>query len=151
MTGTNRRGSPVRLDHLNMTVADLEESIAWYGRVFGFEVVERDVQDGVPWAVLRAGDSMLCIYAHPDRRHLGRFDLEKAGIHGMNHFSLRIEDEAAWRAVVEGESLEVLYGGVVEWPHSRSWYVQDPTGHEIEVTVWRGGAPDFSGRPIRAD
>jgi catechol 2,3-dioxygenase-like lactoylglutathione lyase family enzyme len=28
------------LDHLNLTVRNLEESIAWYGRVFGFKKVE---------------------------------------------------------------------------------------------------------------
>lgn len=149
MTDVKRRRSPVRLDHVNLTVDDLDETIAWYGRVFGFEVVERDVQEGVPWAVLRAGDSMLCVYAYPERRHLGRFELEEANLHGMNHFSLRVDDESAWASVVERESLEILYGGVVEWPHSRSWYVQDPTGHEIEVTAWHDGRPDFSGRPIR--
>jgi catechol 2,3-dioxygenase-like lactoylglutathione lyase family enzyme len=139
----------IKLDHVNLTVADLDETIAWYGRVFGFEVVERDVQDGVPWAVLRAEDAMLCVYAYPDREHLDRFELEKRAIHGMNHFSFRIDDVSRWQRVVEDEALEVLYGGVVEWPHSRSWYIQDPTGNEIEVTSWRGDGPDFSGCVVR--
>lgn len=141
----------LRLDHLNLTVADLDATIDWYVRVFGFGVVERAVQDGVPWAVLRAGDSMLCIYEYPDREFLGRFDLDARRLHGLNHFSLRIEDEGEWAGIVERESLEVLYGGVVEWPHSRSWYVKDPTGHEIEVTSWHHGEPDFEGRPISGD
>jgi catechol 2,3-dioxygenase-like lactoylglutathione lyase family enzyme len=36
-----------QLDHLNLTVSHLDETVAWYGRVFGFVLVERDVQDGV--------------------------------------------------------------------------------------------------------
>jgi catechol 2,3-dioxygenase-like lactoylglutathione lyase family enzyme len=138
----------IRLDHLNLTVTDLEETIDWYGRVFGFEVVERDVQEGVPWVVLRAGDSMLCLYEYPARQVLGRFGLDERGLHGMNHFSLSVEDETLWQAIVESESLDVRYGGVIEWPHSRSWYVQDPTGHEIEVTSWHANEPNFEGQPI---
>jgi catechol 2,3-dioxygenase-like lactoylglutathione lyase family enzyme len=139
----------IKLDHVNLTVDDLDATIGWYGRVFGFEVVERDVQDGVPWAVLHIDDAMLCIYEYPEREHPDRFELEKRGLHGMNHFSLRIEDEKRWQEVVERESLDVLYGGIIEWPHSRSWYIKDPTGNEIEVTRWRGGAPDFAGCVIR--
>lgn len=135
----------IQLDHLNLTIKDLDETVAWYARVFGFEVVERDVQDGVPWAVLRAEDAMLCVYEYPERKHLDRFALGERGLHGMNHFSLRIEDVPEWQQIVERESLEVLYGGVVEWPHSRSWYIKDPTGNEIEVTCWRDTTPDFTG------
>jgi catechol 2,3-dioxygenase-like lactoylglutathione lyase family enzyme len=137
----------IELDHLNLTVAGLEETIGWYGRVFGFEVVERDVQDGVPWAVLRVADVMLCIYEHPDREQLDSAGLESRSIHGLNHFSLRIGDVKEWQAIVDRESLSILYGGIVEWPHSRSWYIKDPTGHEIEVAHWHDAKPDFEGRP----
>jgi len=139
----------IELDHLNLTVANLDETIDWYGRVFGFEVVEKDVQDGVPWAVLRAADVMLCVYEYPGRTKLDRFGLDEAGIHGVNHFSLRVADADAWKEVVERESLEVRYGGIVTWPHSQSWYIKDPTGHEIEVANWKAAKPDFEGRPIR--
>jgi hypothetical protein len=27
------------LDHLNLTVSDLEETIAWHGAVFGFDIL----------------------------------------------------------------------------------------------------------------
>ena len=30
------------IDHINLTVADFETTVAWYGRVFGFELVEED-------------------------------------------------------------------------------------------------------------
>ena len=46
-----------QLDHLNMTVRTLDESIEWYGRVFDFKVVERANRDGVEWAVIRFGAS----------------------------------------------------------------------------------------------
>lgn len=126
-----------QLDHLNFSVADLEVSAAWYGRVFDFERVESGIADGVPWAILRAGEAMLCIYEHPTREHLGDQDLAARDLHGLSHFGLRITDGPEFEEAAAREGLEVLYGGVVRWPHSQAWYVQDPTGYMIEVALWQ--------------
>jgi len=133
--------SVTHLDHLNLTVRDFEETAAWYGRVFGFEVVERETDaQGRPWGVLRAGDALLCIYEHPELR------FEDSGArhaHGVNHFGLRITDRAQWEKAMEREGIEPGYGGPVSWPHSMAWYIQDPTGYEIEVALWDEGGPRF--------
>jgi lactoylglutathione lyase len=132
------------LDHLNLSVASVAASRDWYARVFDFRVVEEGTYDGRPWAILRSGEALLCLYEHPER---GVPDPEQHGHHGIAHFGLRIDDARAWEAVVAREGIEVAYGGVVRWPHSRAWYVTDPTGYEIEVACWDGdrvlfGAPD---------
>lgn len=124
------------LDHLNMTVRDFDQTVEWYGRVFGFELVEEEVTEGVRWGVIRSGEALLCVYEDLNREHLDRFELRDRGLHGMAHFGLRITDEDEWLEVVDREQIEVLYGGTVEWPHSRSWYLKDPTGYEIEVALW---------------
>ncbi len=122
-----------QLDHLNLSVGNLATSADWYRRVFGFERVEGGVTEGHPWAILRSGEALLCLYEHPER---GAPDPEVHGHHGLSHFGLRIEDRAAWEATVEREGLEVDYGGAFRWPHSTAWYVNDPTGHTIEVACW---------------
>ena len=132
-----------QLDHLNMTVKSLDETIEWYARIFGFELVERDVQDGVPWGVIRSQDAMLCIYEAPDREFLDGAGLREKKIHGPSHFSFRIDDRPEWEAVIKREGLELLYGGLIEWPHSLAWYVADPTGYEIEVALWNGDQVRF--------
>ncbi|MEZ4318439.1 MAG: VOC family protein [Myxococcota bacterium] len=121
------------LDHLNLTVRDLAETIAFYGRLFDFEVVERGVYDGAPWAILRGGDAMLCCYEHASFESVRP---KIAHVHGVNHLSFRIADRAAWEQRVRSEQPELLYGGVTRWPHSTSWYVADPSGYEIEVAAW---------------
>ena len=131
------------LDHLNLSVESLDATVDWYGRVFGFRLVEEDVTDEVRWGVIRSGEALLCIYEHPGRRQLDRFQLAEAGLHGFAHFGLRVTDAEAWRETVEREGVEVLYGGVIDWPHSKAWYVKDPTGHEIEVALWDGDRVDF--------
>ncbi len=124
-----------QLDHLNISVGDFDQSAEWYRRVFGFEIVQDEVdEEDIRWGVLRAGDAMLCIYEYPDLEFVPR--PRERGMHGINHFGLRITDRAAWEETLAREQLELNWGGVVRWPHSTAWYVNDPTGYEIEVALW---------------
>ena len=138
----------VRLDHVNLSVRDFEESVAWYGRVFGFALVEEGVWDGVRWGVLRSGggrgDAMLCIYHHPEHAFVDAETLGSRRQHGVRHVGFRITDEAAWRAAVAREGLEVEE---IRYPRSRSWYVNDPTGYDIEVVLWNGDEVAFGAAP----
>ncbi len=131
------------IDHLNLTVADFDATVTWYNRVFGFELVEEDVQDGTRWGVIRQGDAMLCIYQFADCRLEDRFAMRKRGLHGINHFGLRITDRDDWEKTIGRENIEVLYDGPIRWPHSTSWYIKDPTGHEIEIAQWDGDTVTF--------
>jgi len=121
------------IDHINLTVANFDETVQWYGRVFGFELVEEDLQEGLRWGVIRNGEVMLCIYERTDCHFEDRFAMRKRQLHGINHFGLRISDQKEWEATIERENLTVLYNGPISWPHNTSWYVTDPTGWEIEV------------------
>ena len=125
-----------QLDHLNLTVGDLDRSAEWYARVFGFEVVESGRRLGQPWGVLRAGDAMLCAYQRPGRRIADMGDLDATERHGVRHFALRITDREAWERTLEREGLELYWDSPVAYPHSTSWYVKDPDGYEIEVALW---------------
>lgn len=125
-----------QLDHLNLSVTDLEESERWYRRIFGFEVQERGMYRGRPWSIIKSGEAMLCLYEHPDFTFVDSAELHERKEHALSHFSLRIEDPEAFAALLEREQVPVSYGGAVDWPHSTSWYVNDPTGWEIEVSAW---------------
>lgn len=133
-----------QLDHLNLSVEHFDATVDWYGRVFGFALVEEDVQEGVRWGVLRAGEAMLCIYEHPELTHHDA-DTVRAdhALHGIAHFGLRITDPEGWAAIVEREGLKVRFGGPIRWPHSTAWYIHDPTGYEIEVAAWNGDRVAF--------
>jgi catechol 2,3-dioxygenase-like lactoylglutathione lyase family enzyme len=136
---------PIRLDHLNLSVRDFDETVDWYGRVFGFALVEEGVWDGVRWGILRsgrgAGDALLCVYHHPEYSFV---DAEASGrrrVHGIRHPGFRISDEAQWRETLEREGLEFEE---IRYPHSRSWYVNDPTGYDIEVVLWNDDRVAFA-------
>jgi hypothetical protein len=94
------------------------------------------MQDGTRWGVIRQGEVMLCIYQFENCRLEDRFAMRDRGLHGINHFGLRITDRGAWEDTLVREEIEVLYNGPTRWPHSTSWYIEDPTGWEIEVALW---------------
>ncbi len=123
------------LDHLNMSVRDLDETRDWYKRVFGFELVEFGTRGAMKWGILKGGDAMLCIYEYPN---LERPEKVASGHtpHTINHFGLRITDRDKWEKTIKNERLRIEYGGEVRYPTSSSWYVIDPTGYEIEVALW---------------
>jgi catechol 2,3-dioxygenase-like lactoylglutathione lyase family enzyme len=124
------------LDHLNLTVSDLEASVAWYRRALGFVPVESGLYEGQPWAIVRSGEAMLALYQRPGRHHPGDDERGRLAQLGLNHFGLRITDRPTWEKTIEEQGIEVAYGGPVQWPHSTSWYVEDPDGYEIEVALW---------------
>ncbi|MHC4223605.1 MAG: VOC family protein [Planctomycetota bacterium] len=125
-----------QLDHLNLSVQSFSETADWYGRVFGFEVVEDEVDQGMRWGVIRSGDAMLCIYEHPELEFADPDAIRDKGLHGIKHFGLRITDRESWEETVKREGIELNYGGPVRWPHSTAWYVTDPTGYLIEAALW---------------
>ena len=124
------------LDHLNLTVSNLEESIAWYAAVFGFEVVERGKREEGPWAIIKSGESTLCIYQDESRGGPVQFEKDDPTRHVIYHFGFRITDREAWLAQIEKHNLVLEHGGENHYPHSSSWYVADPTGYSIEVVCW---------------
>jgi catechol 2,3-dioxygenase-like lactoylglutathione lyase family enzyme len=131
------------LDHLNLSVRNFEETAIWYRRVFGFEIVESGLWRGRPWGVLKSGEALLCVYQDPDRNFIDGNVLQSSRLHGVNHFALRITEQAEWEETVIRENLPIEYDGRVTWPNSTSWYVKDPTGYEIEVVYWNDAKATF--------
>ena len=132
-----------QLDHLNMTVRSLDDTADWYRRVLGFEMVEKGVSQGRHFAVLKAGDAMLCIYEAPEfTRRPDHASQAESLAFGVRHLALRIADGDAWRRAIERERL-TIHHGPIRYPHSTSWYVFDPTGFEIEIVLWDDDTPSF--------
>ena len=129
------KNEPVSIDHLNFTVNNFEESVSWYSAVFGFEKVEEGIEKSGPWGVLRAGDTMLCIYENSSKTDI-RSSKEAELLHHIFHFGLRIRNREKWERTVVEQNIKVLYGGAYRYRHSTSWYIKDPTGHMIEVAYW---------------
>lgn len=120
------------VDHINMNVKSLEASKKFYGELFGFEVKEQGVR-GVPWAILGLKDRVyLALY------EVG--DVEKTEDElGINHFGFHVEDFDAVYAKLKATGFPLGEGYFRDYGASRSVYVEDPSGHEIELSEVMGG------------
>lgn len=122
------------IDHVQMEVRDLEESIAFYERHFGFTVRQQGLRLGKRWVIAGAGNTFLSL--HEDRVKARQ---PAAGIR-LTHFGLIPADFPAARdhLAAAGVRLDPAEG-VIEYEGSRSFYFFDPNGYKVEVSeVWGG-------------
>ena len=122
------------IDHINMRVKSLSASVEFYRNNFGF-VVKEDHRDDPeePWLILGLpGVAYLCLYEHSEK------NVSDEGLR-ISHFGFVLSDFDEAHQSLQSNGVRLLYGGVVNWPASRSLYVQDPSGHEIELTEIFGG------------
>ncbi len=119
------------IDHVNMKVKDLEKSVKFYKNLFGFEIKQEENANKLdaPSKIIGNNSIKLCLYEVPDMSPEG----------GIAHFGFNI---ANFNEIIEKckeLGVEVLYGGIVDWEKSKSVYIVDPSGYEIELGEISGG------------
>jgi len=119
------------IDHVNMKVKNLEKSVEFYKNLFGFEIKQEENANKLdaPSKIIGNNSIKLCLYEVPDMSPEG----------GIAHFGFNI---ANFNEIIEKckeLGVEVLYGGIVDWERSKSIYIVDPSGYEIELGEISGG------------
>jgi lactoylglutathione lyase len=104
----------VGVNHVALEVGDIEEALAFYGRLFDFEL--RGRAPGM--AFLDMGDQFLAL---SEGRRQPRDD--------DRHFGLVVDDKEAARRVLEEAGVEVLPGRGLDF--------FDPWGNRIQVVDYR--------------
>ena len=119
------------IDHVNMKVKNLAQSVEFYKNLFGFEIKQEENENKLdaPSKIIGNDSIKLCMYEVPDMSPEG----------GIAHFGFNILnfDETITKCKELG--VQVLYGGVVDWEKSKSVYIVDPSGYEIELGKISGG------------
>ncbi|HEX4722509.1 MAG TPA: VOC family protein [Pseudonocardiaceae bacterium] len=132
------------IHHVKFPVSDLATSIAWYQRVFGFEVEvefpdEEGVVRGVAGTCPGLGDAGLALRENP---------VAAKGFAGFDPISFGIADKAAaeaWAARLD--ELGIAHSPVVD--ATIGWIVgfHDPDGIEIRLYSFAAHGRDQRGRP----
>ena len=119
------------LEHVNLTVSDLEQSVAFYSNLLGLRVRWKGTtSDGIPAA--HVGD---------DRSYLALFEAKVAGrapsdygAVGLNHFGYVVDDlDAAKRRLAE---LGAQPHSEQDYEPGRRLYFFDPDGIEVELVQY---------------
>ncbi len=122
----------VSLDHVNMNVRSLDQSVAFYKDLFGFEVRKDDNSPNkldAPSKIIGNDAIKLCMYEQPDMSPGG----------SIAHFGFHVDNFGEILAKCRELGVEVLYGGPVEFEKSESVYIRDPSGYDIELSRVPGG------------
>jgi predicted enzyme related to lactoylglutathione lyase len=121
----------VSIDHINMKVKNLEQSVEFYRSLFGFEVKKGDNPNkmDVPSKIIGNNSIKLCMYEIPDMSPEG----------GIAHFGFNIENFDDIVSKCKEYGVQILYGGPIDWEKSRSVYIVDPSGYEVELGEVSGG------------
>ncbi len=119
------------LEHVNLTVTDLDASVAFYRELLGFEVRWRGQALG------EKGPVRAC-HVGNDRVYLALFEAEEPGRGspeygraGLNHFGFVVDDLEETRRRIGAAGAQPHFEP--EYEPGRRIYVFDPDGIEIEL------------------
>jgi catechol 2,3-dioxygenase-like lactoylglutathione lyase family enzyme len=123
------------IHHYTISVTDLEQSVAWYRRVLGFEQLGGiDINRAYKLARLRNGNILLhLIQAHkplplPSYRSHPATD---NAVQGHKHCSLRVNDGALAEQELRALGAEIVFVPKVNGTYGI--FILDPTGNLIEI------------------
>ena len=119
------------IDHVALSVRDVELSAQWYMDVLGFEPRYEGLWNGIPTFIAK-GTTAIALF--PARNHDSKKTPARAGI-DMLHLAFGADRKnfvAAQRELKErGITFEFQDHEI-----SHSIYFRDPDGHELEITTY---------------
>jgi catechol 2,3-dioxygenase-like lactoylglutathione lyase family enzyme len=103
----------IGFNHVALEVGDIDEALAFYGKLFAFELRSRSDSD----AFIDLGDQFLALQK-------GR----RQGPDEGRHFGLVVDDKEAVRAALKAAGVEPLPGRILDF--------MDPWGNRIEIVPY---------------
>jgi catechol 2,3-dioxygenase-like lactoylglutathione lyase family enzyme len=122
------------LDHVALSVRDVEHSAQWYSDVLGFERQHEGMWNGIPIFV---GKDNLAIALFPTRGN----EISGRSSHSgpsILHFAFRT-DHVSFLAAQQELKKRAIQFEFQDHEVSHSIYFRDPDGHEIEITTYELG------------
>lgn len=117
------------LDHINIDVRNVKETVDFYQKLFGFETFEEGSSGDHPYAIIgKAATAYLCIYEVPE------LDISH---NTVSHIGFNIQNFDQVEEFLSSHHIPIKLSH--EYSRSRSIYLEDPNGYEIELSEKLGG------------
>ena len=151
----------MRVDHVNIIVADMARSRAFYEGLLGMAVTfEAELTgDWIETVTALPGVSAQCVFCQPPGGEVriellhyrtpsgvGLPEASLANTRGLRHFALEVEDIAGWHARLSASGVPFLSPPrpvpfLVTGGHKWICYLHDPDGVLVELAEYRPAGP----------
>jgi lactoylglutathione lyase len=133
--------------HVGLNVTDLDRSLAFYSKVFGFDVMAEGKESDRRWAFL-GRDNRLVVTLWQQSE--GTFSVRTPGLHHLSFQVDTMDEVNATAEVARGLGAEFAHDGVV--PHGESGvsggvFFFDPDGIRLEIYAPTGADPAAAPTP----
>lgn len=127
------------IDHINLNVKSLDKAKDFYEKFFGFEVQEQyeysdSNEEKARFMLIGISEKiMLCLYE--DKQESS--DIENSA---LSHIGINVENfDESLKFAQENDLLDKRWG-IKQYKKSRSFYIEDPNGLELEISeLFAGG------------
>ena len=118
------------LNHVAVTVSDLDRSRAWYAELFGAAPVLDE--DTGPWhhAVWALGNTLFGIHSHHEPSSADAFDERRPGLDHVGFGCASRAELQEWVDRLSGLGIE--HGGIVDAHYGSGVSFRDPDGNALE-------------------
>ena len=121
------------IDHVAINVRDIDKSVAFYTKVIGLKITDREPsKPGIEY-FLDCGPSLLGIIQAKDFNNVHSFENEGLG---ANHFSFRVHSNDFDSLIKRLEENSVRIEFAKKREKSWSLYFYDIDGNKLEATSW---------------
>lgn len=135
-------GFEISLHHVGISVANLEESIAWYKEMLGFEEVIRmseDAANKMKIGHIKRGNCYIELFEVEGAEPLPEYRLDPSAdlrVHGLKHFGLQVNDAHAAVEELKAKGVEVAMGPI-DTPGVCFVFIRDNSGNAFELIEFK--------------
>ncbi len=125
--------------HIGISVANAEESAAWYNRMFGFEIAARINQKGMTVVHVQRGNCYIELFQVEGAKPLPEYRRDPTkdlGVHGTVHFAFRVKDVAAAIKELRAKGAEIAMEPI-DTPGIVFAFIRDNSGNCFEIIEYK--------------
>jgi len=132
-------GFEISHHHVGISVPNVEESIAWYHKMLGFEVVTRMKQQGMTVGHIRRGNCYIELFQVEGAKPLPEYRRDPSAdlrVHGLAHMAFQVADVQAAIKELKAKGAEIAMNPV-DTPGVAFAFVRDNAGNCFELIQYK--------------